>query len=444
MGLPRYERYKDSGVEWIGEIPTHWEVRRLKHLAKIRLSNVDKHSKTKEVPVVLCNYTDVYYNNLITNQLEFMSATATKDQIESFSLKKDDVLITKDSESPDDIAVPAYVPEDIDGIVCGYHLARIVTEKIYGKYLFYALQSKPILIQFNIAASGITRFGIGKSDIGNAGILVPGIEEQRRITDFLDERIAEIDQAISQKKRLIDLLKEQKAILINQAVTKGLNPKVAMRDSGVEWIGEIPSNWKIKRIKFACKLETGHTPQKTNPRYWIDEECTIPWVSLNDTKALEKSDFIDDTAIKISERGIANSSAHIIPAGAVVFNRDGARVGLAAITKKPMAVSQHIIAWVCKPEIYNLFLLYVIYALKPDLDRITAGATIPTIGMGDVKEMVMPVPPIQEQEKIMIHILKVQKEIDGAIEKVERQILKTQELRQILISNAVTGKIRVP
>ena len=128
--------------------------------------------------------------------------------------------------------------------------------------------------------------------------------------------------------------------------------------------------------------------------------CNIPWVSLNDTKQLAKVDYIFDTAEQVSELGLANSSAHILPERAVVFTRD-ATVGLAAITTRPMAVSQHLIAWICKEDILPEYLLRVIYAMKGELDRLTAGATIKTIGMPLIGQLTTPLPPIAEQKSIV-------------------------------------------
>ncbi len=217
--FPKYESYKDSGIEWLGEIPSHWDFRRLKHVAKVRLSNVDKHSRANEIPVRLCNYTDVYYKDFITDEIAFMEATATEEQISNFALEEGDVLITKDSESFDDIAVPAYVPETLENVICGYHLAHIKPIHIEGGYLFRAFQAEDIASQFRVSANGITRFGISKSAINDAIFLLPSVEEQKRIVEFLDRTTTEIDRAIAQKQRLIELLQEQKAILINQAVT---------------------------------------------------------------------------------------------------------------------------------------------------------------------------------------------------------------------------------
>jgi type I restriction enzyme S subunit len=159
------QQIKNTGEKqpnWITYLPQHWRVEKLKNLASLRFSNVDKHTKEDELPVRLCNYTDVYYNDLITPDLNFMQATATPGEIATFGLRSGDVIVTKDSETWDDIAVPAYVPENLDGVICGYHLAQIRPNQslINGKYLFRALSAAGIRDQFHIAANGVTRYGL--------------------------------------------------------------------------------------------------------------------------------------------------------------------------------------------------------------------------------------------------------------------------------------------
>ena len=138
------------------------------------------------------------------------------------------------------------------------------------------------------------------------------------------------------------------------AVTKGTVVGRKMRQSGKDWIGEIPSHWDVVRIKWIAQMESGHTPDKQIPAYWAD--CKIQWVSLNDTGYLKDNDFISETAFQISELGMANSSARLLPPQTVVFSRD-ATIGRCAITTIPMAVSQHFIGWVCGPRILPEFLL---------------------------------------------------------------------------------------
>lgn len=219
-----YPAYKDSGVEWLGKIPAHWEVRRLKTIASVQLSNVDKKSVEGEELVRLCNYTDVYYNERIIADLDFMAATATPEQVHRFALRKGDVLITKDSESWTDIAVPAVVAEDLPGVLCGYHLAYLRPEpNCDGAFLSRAFAPIGPRDQFQIAANGITRFGLSSDTIRAGRFAIPPVSEQRAISSFLDRETAKIDALVAKKERLIELLQEKRAALITHAVSKGLD-----------------------------------------------------------------------------------------------------------------------------------------------------------------------------------------------------------------------------
>ena len=227
-------RLKPSGVEWLGDIPEHWEVRRLRTIASVKPSGVDKNSIENEQPVLLCNYVDVYKNEVITNKIDFMKATATQDEIRAFELKAGDVVITKDSESWDDIAVPAFVPETLPGVVCAYHLAivRPNTKLIDGEFLFRAFSSDPIADQFRVSANGVTRYGLAQGAIKSAYFPFPPKEEQRKIIEFISEKSSEIHAAISHAEREIELMREYRKRLIADVVTG----KVDVRDVPVETV----------------------------------------------------------------------------------------------------------------------------------------------------------------------------------------------------------------
>jgi len=309
--------------------------------------------------------------------------------------------------------------------------------------LFYWTVSDRFLSAVNASTYGARMPRASWSFIGNSPVAVPPLDEQRAIADFLDEKTAAIDGLIAKKERLLALLDEQRQALITRAVTQGLDPSVPMKDSGVSWIGAIPAQWEARRLKQICRLESGHTPRKSNDEFWREEDRTIPWVSLNDTKSLDLNDYIDDTAVKITPIGMANSSAHLIPAGAVVFNRDGARVGLCAITTRPMCVSQHMIAWVCGPSVEKEYLLHALYAMRDEIYRITTGATIPTIGMPDVKTMAIPLPPLDEQRQIASHLFALRARFRETTASAQRQIESLREYRQAVITAAVTGQLDV-
>ena len=220
-GLDPAVQLKPSGIDWLGEIPKHWDVALLKHVTSVIFSGVDKHSFDHEMPVRLCNYTDVYKNDTITSEMELMQATATSGEITRLSLKVGDVIITKDSESPNDIAVPAWVPAEIPGVVCAYHLGllRPIPGKIQGEFLFHALGSVRIAEQFHVLATGVTRFALSKHDIKNAVIPLPSVEEQDSICRWIETECLPLNEAIHRADDEIKLIREYRDRLIADVVT---------------------------------------------------------------------------------------------------------------------------------------------------------------------------------------------------------------------------------
>ena len=413
---------------------------KLKFFANIRNSNVDKTISEDEEPVRLCNYTDVYYNDRITPDLHFMDGSATEAEIERFQLKRDQVIITKDSEGWDDIGIPALVAEDMPEVLCGYHLSVLEPcPDLDGGFLAWLCRAEPLNDQFKLTANGVTRFGIGQYAMKNAFIAVPPLDTQWRIARFLDEKTARIDGLIEKKRELLDRLAEKRQALITRAVTKGLNPDAPMKPSGIEWLGDIPAHWEVLPVMRIATLESGHTPDRKVDAYW--EDCEIPWVSLNDTAILRDCDYVSETTFRINWLGLANSSARMLPERAVVFTRD-ATIGESAITTRPMAVSQHIIAWLCdERSIVPEFLLFAIYGMKDELLRLTNGSTIGTIGLADVKSICVAVPPIEEQNEICSDVFRSKDTLREVSNRVERSASALAEYRAALITAAVTGQL---
>ena len=202
-----YNEYKESGIDWLGRVPVEWDIVKLKFVSDVYSSNVDKHTKEDEIPVKLCNYVDVYYNDFITDDLLFSDGSVTVEEKQKFGLQRGDIILTKDSESWDDIAIPSFVSENVTNLVCGYHLALIRPNiyKLHSEYLYRCLTSEVYNYQFQIAANGITRYGLPLSAIENAIFAVPSIEIQKRICNYLkseDERIYNIIDMLGGKESI--------------------------------------------------------------------------------------------------------------------------------------------------------------------------------------------------------------------------------------------------
>ena len=290
-------------------------------------------------------------------------------------------------------------------------------------------------------ANGVTRTS-GPAEIRDEeqpSLAVPPLDTQWRIARFLDEKTARIDGLIEKKRELLDRLAEKRQALITRAVTKGLNPDAPMKPSGIEWLGDIPAHWEVLPVMRIATLESGHTPDRKVDAYW--EDCEIPWVSLNDTAILRDCDYVSETTFRINWLGLANSSARMLPERAVVFTRD-ATIGESAITTRPMAVSQHIIAWLCdERSIVPEFLLFAIYGMKDELLRLTNGSTIGTIGLADVKSICVAVPPIEEQNEICSDVFRSKDTLREVSNRVERSASALAEYRAALITAAVTGQL---
>lgn len=224
-GLDPNAKLKPSGIPWLGDVPAGWDVKRLRNVADLRVSNIDKKSFDDEQPVRLCNYVDVYKNDVIHADIPFMEATASQAKIERFRLRIGDVIITKDSEDWKDIGVPALVATEADDLVCAYHLAllRPIASQTDGAFLFWHLLSPDVRWQFAIAANGVTRYGLSLGSIKELVLAVPEVSEQRAIADYLDAATASIRSTERDIQREIALIQEFRTRLIADVVTGKLD-----------------------------------------------------------------------------------------------------------------------------------------------------------------------------------------------------------------------------
>lgn len=219
-GLNKDVELVDSNVNWIGQVPKHWTVNKLKYVSKLLFSNVDKKTNDGETLVKSCNYVDVYKNEFIDENISFLDISATDNEIDKFSIKKGDVLVTKDSETPQDIAVPALATFELNNILCGYHLAMIrEKEDLLGEFVFRIFQSKDFNTHFEISAKGVTRYGLSMEAFKNAFVPIPPLSEQKEIVKFLNNETSQIDKSIEKIQKEIELLQEYKEALISEAVT---------------------------------------------------------------------------------------------------------------------------------------------------------------------------------------------------------------------------------
>ena len=426
MSFPRYPEYKDSGVEWLGEVPGHWDVKRLKRACHVFPSNVDKKSYDGDTPVQLCNYTDVYYNDTIVDDMAFMAATATPEQIEKFTLRGGDTIITKDSETADDIAIAAYVPVELPGVICGYHLSVVrpiqETDGAFVKRLFDSTYVKSCVA---VRANGLTRVGLGQYEIDNLDLPFPPLPEQTQIAAFLDSETAKIDALVAEQRRLMDLLKEKRQAVISHAVTRGLNPDAPMKPSGIEWLGDVPEHWDVGPVKrFFSSENPRRVPLSGEERSGRSGEFAYYGAS-------GVIDFIDEFIFEDDLVLVSEDGANLI-------NRS---TPIAFVATGKYWVNNH--AHILRPLDQNL-IFWAERLESIDLMPFITGSAQPKLTSEALNALVICVPPTSdERAAIQEHIVFETARIDTLTTEAKRAIDLLQERRTALISAAVTGQIDV-
>jgi type I restriction enzyme S subunit len=440
----RRETLQRMPFDWEVTIPADWKIHRLKEVADARPSNVDKKSQEGERSVRLCNYVDVYKNDLITEAIDFMEATATDSQIEQFRIQAGDVVITKDSEAWDDIAVPAYVPKTIKNLVCGYHLTLIRPEAgvLDGAYLAHCIQAEGIADQFRVMANGITRYGIGTQGIRCAAIPIPPLSEQRAIAAFLDRETARINSLVAKKQRLIELLEEKRLAVIAHAVTQGLISDRSMKDSGIDWVGSIPQHWTVDSVGHRYEIRVGKmldsaqiTGAHLKPYLRVAD---VQWGEIN-TNDLPEMDFDRDAQEKFRLRE-----------GDLLVNEGGSYVGRSAIWRGELKEcfyqkALHRLRPLNPCNDSSEFFFYLMHVATKRGVFVAGGNhnTIEHLPAASLRKYRFAFPPKDEQ----LHISKYLEERSSKLTALKSQVSKTidrlQEYRTSLISAAVTGQIDV-
>ena len=309
------------------------------------------------------------------------------------------------------------------------------------EFLWYCLRSK----RFRDAAEAAMRGSAGQQRvpaefIKNYEIPDYSVDKQRQIVDYIQENVDTIEEAEGKAKSFIQACKTEIDHVVKEYVTTGIGDEDFLSESGVSWIGEIPEHWDTVRTRFVADLHSGHTPDRSNDEYW--EDTDIPWVTTSDIKPFRegRKRYLHETENQISELGMQNSGAHLLPERTVFLSRT-ASVGFSGIMSKPMATSQDFANWVCGDEIIPEYLLYVFRSMDQEFERLMQGSTHQTIYMPDIKSFKTPLPPLDEQREIVEHIETETERLWELIDRVDETIDLLEEKRQALITAAVTGQI---
>ncbi len=416
----------------LATLPEGWRRVPLKAVCYYAVSNVDKHSFDDELPIRLCNYNDVYNYDRVSPKLDLMKATATKGEIERFHLEVGDVVITKDSESWDDIAIPAYVEATADDFVCGYHLAFMRPDRklLDGRFLFRCIQSRPVALQLELEATGVTRYGLPKGAIGSAILPLPSLDIQHRIADYLDRETTHIDALVAEKEHMLALLEEKRAALISRAVTRGLNPKAPLKPSGQGWLGDIPAHWRIERAKnlFTVRDQRSEAGE--------EELLTVSHIT-GVTPRSEKDVYMFQADDKAGYK-------RCYP-GDLAINTLWAWMGAIGVSPIEGIVSPAYHVYTSKGDLLPEY-VELLCRSKPfvaEVSRWSKGVWSSRLRLypEGLFEIRLPVPPKDEQLAMIREIAAIQSKAKTLTETLLRSIELAKERRAALITAAVTGQL---
>ncbi|MDR6190601.1 type I restriction enzyme S subunit [Agrobacterium pusense] len=431
-----------------GPLPNGWRLGKLKFFADVRNSNVDKTVADDEELVRLCNYTDVYYNDRITSDLEFMNGSATEAEIEKFQLKRGQVIITKDSEGWDDIGIAALVTEDMPNVLCGYHLSVLEPRsELDGGFLAWLCRSEPLNDQFKLGANGVTRYGLGQYPMKNAFVALPPRETQQRIAQFLDEKTARIDGLIKKKHALLDRLAEKRQALITRAVTKGLNPDAPMKPSGIEWLGDIPVHWEVAPMWTAIlKLESGVSVNATDVSAEGDQ------LGVLKTSAVYSGVFDPSQNKTVYDEFETERLSCRVRRGEIIISRMNTpdlvgASGLVVDEHPNLFLPDRL--WQTKfgpaskalPTFIYLFLNSRLFRAIIASRATGTSGSMQNISQSDLLKIKLAIPPIVEQRKITSEVTDTLADIASQCEMVQRSIDVLNEYRAGIITAAVTGQM---
>lgn len=442
-----YPKYKDSSIEWLGEIPEHWEVKRLKYvnsknydLAQTGPFGSQLHASDyvdEGVPFILIkNIQNLKFDKVDIPMISYKDANRLK----NYKVLEGDIVFSRVGSVGRIVVVSK---EEEGWIISGQTLRLRLRGHLNMSYIVFTLNSKIIENEISYRSVGSTRESINTEILVNIPIPLPPLAEQKEIADFLDKETAKIDQLISLQEKLIALLQEKRQALISQAVTKGIPGRQRkMKDSGIEWLGEIPEEWEVNKLKrLIKKIGSGITPRGGSEIYLSEGVPLIRSQNIfNEYLKFDDVVFISDKIHKnmINSKVLEND---------ILLNITGASIGRCNIYDGSLGeanVNQHvcIIRTIDVAQKYIYF--FIISSLgQKQIDFFQSGANREGLNFEQIKNFRIPLPPLSEQKEIAEFLDKETAKIDLLIEKAKKSIALSKEKRQALISAAVTGKIDV-
>ncbi|MBQ3738283.1 MAG: restriction endonuclease subunit S [Bacteroidales bacterium] len=434
--MQRYDTYKDSCVKWLGEIPSHWEVISTKYIAELYTGNSLNDASKEKYSL----FSDDSYPYIASKDISL--GTGTVDYDNGLYIPKDESFFEIAPKNSFLLCIEGgsagRKKAFLDRNCCFVNKLCCFDSVLNPKYHYYFIQGDYFRTMFNCSLQGMIG-GVSVSSLKNFYTIVPPLEEQTAIASYLDTATAKIDAAIAQQQKMIDLLNERKQIIINRAVTRGLNPNARMKDSGVEWIGEVPEGWEVRRLKHLLKAslmyganESAESEDESYPRY------------IRITDIDEDGKLRPDTFRSLPPK---KAEPYLLKKGDLLFARSGATAGKTYLFNEDIKAcfAGYLIKASLREPLLPEYLDY--YTRSGIYDNwkksIFIQATIPNIGAEKYANLQITLPSIKEQKDIVKHLDVETGKINQVVRNCKNQISLLQERKQIIINEVVTGKVKV-
>ena len=428
--MKRYDSYKDSGIEWIGDIPSNWVSTKLNRYVFFQEGpGLRTFQFTDEGTKVIC-VTNITEKGIDFTYKKFISTEEYLEKYQHFTVEKGDLLLSSSGNSWGKVC--EY--KDDEKVMLNTSTIRLNTldkNRFYNNLIKHILKSELVRKQLEILMTGSCQPNFGPSHLNQLIIPVPPLIEQEQIVSYLDTKTSLIDSLIEKTQLKIELLKEKRTSLINEVVTKGLNPNVEMKDSGVEWIGEIPSHWETKKLKYLSEIIYGISPPETT---YNDEG--VGTLLINGPVEYSKTDFGYTRSLKWT-----TEPNKFTTKGSLLFCLRGSTTGRMNITHTEVSIGRGVCS--INSNENQWFLIYSMFSVRRWIQDQISGSTFPSVTSDDVNNYVICSPPINEQQQIVEYLDEQTQKIDKIISIEEKRIELLKEYRQSLISEVVTGKRKV-
>lgn len=433
--MEKYDEYKDSGIEWIGDIPGHWLILRLRLVCELR----NGYTPSKDNPDFWEDGNIPWYRmediRESGRKLNVAKQYITKQAVKGGGLFKAGSFIMATTATIGEHAV-LIVDSLANQRFTNFQIRKSLENNMSNEYFFNYLF---VVDEYCKSTTRTATFpAVNMEDLRNFPVLFPSLEEQHAIVAYIEQETSKIDKHIEKSTRRIELLQELKQTIITRAVTRGINPDVKLKDSGVEWIGQIPEHWEIMKIRWAYpNLGSGTTPDTNNPLYYVDDGYN--WLQTGDLT----DGIITSTSKHLSRIAVSEKKMRFYPIGSIVIAMYGATIGKVGLLQIETSTNQACCVLPPQKNIDNRFMLFVLKSSRDTLISKSIGGGQPNISQAIIQDHRIPFPALDEQQAIACYLETKCERINSSISTAVRQIQLLKEYKQSLITEVVTGKRKV-